>query len=317
MWKYVVRRLLYNVPVYLGIILLVMAALRINDPVYNYLGKNATAEDVANLRSEMGLDQSFAQQYFLFLKNVFTLNFESESWANPGVEVGTMLKEAIVPSLSITLPALCFTTLTSVCIGLVCANYRGRWPDRLLAISAVLGMSISLLVYTILGQYFGAFKLAQLYGGQIFAIEGYEFGLGSWGYYCLLPVMISSIVALGYDARFYRAVMVEETGEDYIVTARAKGATRPKILFVHMLKNALIPITTHIASTIPFLITGSIVLEMYFNIPGMGRGLIQAVTNNDFPVVQTFTAVLAALYIVSNILTDVVYAWVDPRVRLS
>jgi len=317
MWRYVVRRLLYNVPVYLGIILFVMAALRVNDPVYNYLGKNASDEDVANMRSEMGLDQDFYLQYFDFLKNVFTLNFDTESWANPGVEVGVMLKEAIIPSLSITVPALCITTVISVCIGLICSNFRGRWPDRVLAISAVLGMSISLLVYTILGQYFGAFKLSQMFGYQVFAIEGYEFGLGSWAYYCLLPVIISSIVALGYDARFYRAVMVEESSRDYITTATAKGASHGKIMFVHMLKNALIPIITRVVITIPFLITGSFLLERYFGIPGMGNQLLMAVESGDFPIVQSFTAVFAAIYILSNLLTDVLYALVDPRVRLS
>ena len=129
--------------------------------------------------------------------------------------------------------------------------------------------------------------------------------------------MISVIVAMGYDTRFYRAVMVEESSRDYIVTATAKGASQARIMFIHMLKNAMIPIITRVVITIPFLITGSFLLERYFGIPGMGNQLIIAVESSDFPIVQSFTAVFAAVYIASNLLTDVLYALVDPRVRLS
>jgi peptide/nickel transport system permease protein len=202
-------------------------------------------------------------------------------------------------------------------VGLTSAFYRGRLPDRLLVFIAVLGMSVSFLVYIILGQYFGAYKLNQWLGYEVFAIAGYEPGLRNWAHFCLLPVMISVIVAMGYDTRFYRAAMVEETGKDYIVTARAKGAGQVKVMFVHMLKNAMIPIITRVMITIPLLITGSILLEMYFNIPGMGRRLILAINARDFPVIQAFTAVFAAVFIITNILTDVLYALVDPRVRLS
>jgi peptide/nickel transport system permease protein len=186
--------------------------------------------------------------------------------------------------------------------------------------AAVLGMSISLLVYVVMGQYFGAYWTAQQ-GLDVFAISGYEpvheSVPGNWIRYCLLPVIITVILTIGYDTRFYRAVMVEETGRDYIVTARAKGATKPKIMFVHMLKNAMIPIITHVMITLPFLITGSIVMETFFRIPGMGQTLITAINSKDFPLIQAFTAVFAAIFIATNILTDVLYALVDPRVRLG
>ena len=133
----------------------------------------------------------------------------------------------------------------------------------------------------------------------------------------MLPVIIGVIVAMGYDTRFYRAVMVEECSRDYITTALAKGATSKKIMFVHMLKNALIPIITRVMISLPFLIAGSILVEYYFSIPGMGRTMIQAIKSQDFPVVQATVSVFAAFVIVSVILTDVLYAIVDPRVRLS
>ena len=159
--------------------------------------------------------------------------------------------------------------------------------------------------------------MKETWGEYWFAIQGYEPGVLNWFHYILLPVMISVIVAMGYDTRFYRAVMVEETGRDYIVTARSKGATRRKIMFVHMLRNALIPIVTRIMITLPFLITGSILLEMYFGIPGMGKKLITAINEKDLPIIESFTALFAGIFILSNILTDVLYAIVDPRVRLS
>ena len=314
MWAYCVRKLLYNVPVYLAILLLVMGALRVQDPVYGFLGKNATPQDIIVLKEKMGLDKPFLIQYLTFLG---TLDLKTESWIQKGNTVGEILRRSIVPSLSLTLPALLLSTVISVCVAMISAFFRGRTTDKLLVFFAVLGMCISFLVYIILGQYFGAARLNAATGQEIFAIAGYESGIGNWAHYCLLPVLISVVVSMGYDTRFYRAVMVEESQREYITTAQAKGATKLKIMFVHMLKNAMIPIITRVVISLPFLIMGSILLEMYFNIPGMGRELISAVRGGDFPVVQSLTAVFAALYIFTIILTDVLYALVDPRVRLS
>lgn len=317
MWAYIFRRLTYNIPVYLAIVFLVMVALRVNDPIYGFLGKNADEDQYEALEKKFGLDRPLLVQYAKFLGDLSQLDFEAESWDQPGVSVGKMLKSAVWPSLSITVPALIITSIIAIVVGMISAYFRGRFIDRALVFVAVLGMSISFLVYIIMGQYFGAFYLKREYDIDLFAIHGYEPGLSNWAYYCLLPVLINVIVAMGYDTRFYRAVMVEESNRDYITTAQAKGASKAKIMFVHMLKNAMIPIITRIAITLPFLITGSILLEMYFGIPGMGLTLIQAVNSKDFPVIQAFTAVFAALYILVNIMTDVLYALVDPRVTLS
>lgn len=317
MWAYIIRRFLFNIPVFLGIVLLVMAALRVHNPVYGYLGKNPTKEEVKRLEKDMGLDQPFVVQYASFIGRTLTLQFKEESWKQRGITVGELMRSSIGPTLALTIPALFLTTLISISVGLISAYFRGQWIDRLLVFVAVLGMCVSFLVYIILGQYFGAFWIEREYGIRAFAIDGYRSGLINWPYYCLLPVLISVIVGMGYDTRFYRAVMVEESEKDYITTARAKGVSSQRIMFLHMLKNAMIPIVTRISISLPFLITGSILLEMYFGIPGMGRALIMAVQSNDFPVIQAFTAVFAAVYIVTNIMTDVAYALVDPRVRLA
>ncbi len=317
MWTYVLRRILYNVPVYLGILLLLMTALRVNDPVWGYLGKNASEETYLVKKAAMGLDQPFVRQYVDFVGKLATFDFSEESWSQPGLTVGEIIRDSIVPSLSITVPALAFTSLISIVIAIVSSYYRGRLADKVMMLAAVLGMSISFLVYIIFGQYWGAYVLNARIGGELFAVQGYETGAGSWAHYCLLPVLISTIVAMGYDTRFYRAVMVEESNRDYIVTARAKGATKRKIMFAHMLKNAMIPIITRIMITLPFLVMGSLLLEVYFNIPGMGRALFAAITDNDFPVTQTLVAIFAGIFILTIVLTDVLYALVDPRVRLS
>jgi peptide/nickel transport system permease protein len=318
MWNYAARRLLHSVPVFLGILLILMFLLREGaaDPVYAFLGKQASPEDVESLRARMGLDRPFLLQYLRFVGEVLTLDFDQESWGRPGQTVGELLASAIVPTLLLTVPALAITTLISIGLALVSASYRGRLPDRLLMAAAVVGMSISFAVYIVVGQYFGAYRLNAALGFELFAIEGFEASLAGWFKTCTFPVAISVIVATGYDARFYRAALVEECGRDYVTTARAKGASSRRVLFVHVLVNALVPILTRVMITLPFLMMGSVLLEHYFGIPGMGNRLLTAIDDRDFPVIQGFTAVFAAVFIVSNLLTDLLYAAVDPRVRL-
>lgn len=329
MWAFIVRKLVSYIPIYLSTILLLMIALRVNDPVNAYLGKNATPEQVELVRKDLGLDKPFVVQYVQFLGRVVRLDFTEQSWKQPGRTVGDVIKTSVLPSLSITVPNLLITSTLGVLIALTAAYFRGSAIDRILMLLAVIGMAVSFLVYIIFGQFFGAFIPRYLnWPIAPFAIQGYEPWIGwgengfflepgNWVRYCMLPVMIGVVVALGYDTRFYRAVMVEESTRDYITTAVAKGATKPKVMFVHMLKNAMIQVITRVMSTLPFLITGSILLEMFFGIPGMGFQMISAINGADFPVVQAVVAVLAFIFILSVILTDVLYALVDPRVRLS
>ena len=318
MWAFIIRKLIYNIPVYLATVLLMMLLLRVQNPVASQLGKNATKQDYIAKEKELGLDKPFFSQYMLVLKEVFTWNFDRDVWTEKGgITVGEKLATAVPRSLSLTIPALMITTVIAIVVALISAFNRGRWLDRTLVVMAVFGMSISFLVYIIFGQYFGAYLLPKWLGVPVFAIYGYEPGVLAWPYFFALPVIISVIVSMGYDTRFYRAVMVEEIERDYITTARAKGASQSKIMFVHMLRNAMIPIITRVMITLPFLVTGSILLEKFFGIPGMGFVLLNAIDNSDFPVIEGFTAIFAGLFIISNILTDVLYAVFDPRVRLQ
>jgi peptide/nickel transport system permease protein len=325
-WTYILRRTLYNIPVFLAIILLVMAALRVTDPVSAHLGKNASEEQIRLKTEAFGLDDPFYVQYLRFLGQLATFDFGNDRSWDQDLPVGKMILDAVPPSIAVMAPTLVITASIAIIVGLISAFNRGRAPDKLLMFIAVIGMSISVLVYIILGQYFGAYLPQQKYASWPFEVavdasaaggRGFFFVPANWVAYCMLPVIINVVVALGYDTRFYRAVMVEETRKDYIRTARAKGASTYRVMFVHMLKNAMIPIITRIMISLPFVVTGSILVEVYFNIPGMGRTLINAINAKDFPVIQTFTALFAALFIASNILTDVLYALADPRVRLS
>lgn len=334
MWSYTLRRILYNIPIFFGIVLLLMVLLRVNDPVYAQLSKNATQEEIALKRVELGIDRPLLVQFAEFVLPLkwtddgiewsgSILGFSDRSWYREATVVD-IVRPAVMPSMSITVPALFFSTVLSVAVGLVSAANRGRWIDRLLVFVAVIGMSISFLVFIIFGQYYGAFWLTDATGFEVFAVRGYEgYNSAGWNFpkhwmtYCLLPVMISVIVTLGYDTRFYRSVIVEQSTSDYIRTARAKGCPERTVLIKHLLRNAMIPIITRVMITLPFVVVGSLLLEVYFSIPGLGQTLFTHVTNKDFPVTQTIVAVLAIIFIASNILTDVLYALVDPRVRLS
>lgn len=334
MWSYVFRRILYNIPIFLGIIMLLMVLLRVNDPVYAQLSKNATQQQIDLKRAELGIDRPLLVQYVEFLLPIewgeegirysgTILGFSKRSWYREDT-VANVVIPSLAPSLSITVPALMLSTVLSITVGLISAANRGRWLDRLLVFAAVIGMSISFLVFIIFGQYFGAFWLSDRLGFELFAVRGYEgwrpttWNLPlNWTKYCLLPVLISVIVTLGFDTRFYRSVIVEQSTSDYIRTARAKGCPERTVLIKHLLRNAMIPIITRVMITLPFVVVGSLLLEVYFSIPGLGQTLFTHVTNKDFPVTQTIVAVLALLFITSNILTDVLYALVDPRVRLS
>ncbi|MEN0019495.1 MAG: ABC transporter permease [Planctomycetota bacterium] len=332
MWSYVVRRILYNIPIFVVIIVVVMAMLRINDPTFAYLGKNPTPEQIEAKRVELGVDQPFFVQVWDFFASGFGLG--ERSWYAESRTVDAVVLPAILPSLAITLPALALSTTLGVCIGLISAANRGRVLDRALVFLAVIGMSISFLVFIIIGQYFGAYRLSEWLGVEVFAVRGFDLGVGDdvespnvlqhiaaafggWAHYCLLPVLISVVVTLGYDTRFYRSVIVEQSTSDYIRTARAKGASETRVMVKHLLRNALIPIITRVMITLPFVVVGSLLLEIYFSVPGMGQTLLTHMTNKDFPVTQTIVALLAAIFILSNILTDVLYAIVDPRVRLK
>jgi peptide/nickel transport system permease protein len=308
---YVLRRLLLGIPTLLGVTLITFMLLNVfgGDPVATQMGKNTNPADVAARKAEYGLDKPLPMQYLRYLQEIVTLEFGRSFVTRERVSV--IIGQRIGPSLSITIPALILTTLVAVLIALVAAFNRGRFLDRFLMVGAVLGMSISFLVYIVAGQYLLAFKLGW------FQIFGYDSGLLARWQFLALPILVQVIVATGYDVRYYRAAIVEETTRLHVKTALAKGLPKHVVLLKHVLRNSLIPIISRVMISVPFLITGSLLVETYFGIPGLGLTVLDALNAQDYPLIKAITVLVSVLFILGNILTDVLYSWADPRVRLK
>ncbi|MDA3797960.1 MAG: ABC transporter permease subunit [Kiritimatiellae bacterium] len=259
---------------------------------------------IQSLKLRRKILQPFNSRFLQYVVNVLTLDFGTSVVSKQ--KVTDVILEGVGPSLCLAIPIFFGTLFVSVCLALVCAWYRDRLPDRLLVILSTSLMSINYIVWVIAGQYLLAYKL------KLFPIWGFN----SW-YYFVLPVIIGIVCSMGRDIRFYRTIMLDEMYMDYVRTARAKGLPGYMILFKHVLRNALVPILTNVSISIPFLFTGSLLLETYFGIPGLGNASINAINSADIFVVQGIVLVGAMLYVVVNLVTDVMYTVVDPRIRLK
>lgn len=220
--------------------------------------------------------------------------------------VSQVLAQGLLPTLSLSVPILLFGAAFGVILGLLCAASQGGLTDRgVLTVSTVL-MSVNYVVWILLGQFLLGFKW------PAFPIWGYESA-----YYLVLPVLIGMVSSLGSDVRFYRAAILDEVYKPYVRTAVSKGVSRARVLFVHVLRNSLIPIVTYISLSIPYLFTGSLLLESFFGIPGLGSVSINAINSADMSVVRAVVVFGALIYQIVNLLTDIAYGWLDPRVRFA
>ncbi len=310
MSAYIIRRVLYTIPILFGVSLIVFALFHLvgGDPVLQMLGKHATAEQVQELRRELGFDLPKVEQYFVYLKQIFTMDF-GRSYATRQ-QIGEMIMDGIGPSFSLAATGFSVTLVLSLLVAMFSAYYRGQLIDKIVVLVCVAGMSISSLAYILFGQYFLAYKL------NLFPVSGYESGFPYNMPYLMMPVLIWVTVSLGWDVRFFRTSILDETYKDYVRTARAKGLSEKVVFFKHILKNSMIPIITYIVIQIPFLILGSFLLESFFSIPGIGSITIEAITNSDFPVLKAMTTLISILMVIGNLVTDILYTVVDPRVRL-
>ncbi len=262
------------------------------------------ALEIRALKLRKIMENPFDSQLFFYMKQLAHGNFgKSESLKQP---VSTLLKDGVVASLSLTIPIFLIGMVVAITLSLVCAFFRDTWIDRFFVIFSVALMSINYLVYIVAGQYFLSYKMG------LFPVWGYE----SWRY-LILPVTIGIVSMLGANIRFYRSVMLEEMYKDYVRTAFAKGVGKPRVLFVHVLKNAMIPIITNVIIAIPYLYTGSLLLESFFGIPGLGYLGISSILASDIDVVRALVLIGALLFVASNLLTDLCYAAADPRVKLK
>ena len=324
---YIIRRILLAVPTVVGVCLVTFLLFNVfaspDAVARRQLGKNPTEVQVKAWISAHGMDEPmffnlkagkdgrlhpFDSRFWNQMRELLLFQFPESDYLHENV--GDLIKEKIGPSLTITVPAFLLSIIVTLPLALFVAYYRGTYLDKMALFVCVILMSIVILNYIIVGQYL----LAVVF--KYFPIYGYEFGLGAWKF-VLLPIILAVASGLGGGLRFYRTVMLNEVRSDYVRTAMAKGVSEGGILFKHVLKNAMIPILTTTVLSIPFLITGSLLLEMYFGIPGMGNLLLNAINNADYPIIRTLTYVYSLLYIAGSILTDISYTLVDPRVILE
>ena len=310
MTAYIIRRVLYMIPIILGVALLVFLLFSSvgEDPVRVALGQHANQEAIDELRSQWGLDKPLPVQFLDFLRQIATMDLGRSF--NTGERLTDMFAEGVVVSLSLTVFPYFFGMSTNLLIALAIAYFRGSWFDRWSTVFFVAAMSVSYLVYIIGFQYLLAYKW------DLFPINGWAEGWEGIPY-LILPWIIIMFVSSGQDIRMFRTVFLDETKADYVRTAFAKGASEPSVMLNHILKNAMIPILTYSVIGIPFLILGAFLMERFFSLPGVGDILITAINTGDFPVLKSLTILMAIAYSAFNLLTDILYAYVDPRVQLS
>jgi peptide/nickel transport system permease protein len=325
MFAYIIRRSLYALPVLLGVNLITFLLFFVvnspDDVARMHLGaKRVTPEAIEKWKGEHGYDlplvyNSDAQgmdrvtHTIFFDKSIRLFAFDFGS-SDSGRDISADIGQRMWPSLAIALPQFLIGLLVYVSFAMLLVFFRGTYLDVSGVILCVVLMSISALFYIIGGQYVFS-KLMHL-----FPISGYEPGVQAWRF-VVLPVLIGLIGGLGASGRIYRTFFLEEIGKDYVRTARSKGIPELKLLFVHVLRNAMIPILTGVVVVIPTLFMGSLIMESFFGIPGLGSYTIDAIQNQDFAIVRSMVFLGSVLYILGLLLTDISYTVVDPRIRLS
>jgi peptide/nickel transport system permease protein len=310
--RYISRRLLNGILLILGVtfISFLLMVYFGPDKTYELLGKNPTSEQISDVRHALGYDQPFLLRYGSYLKELVTLDLGlSDSNGEP---VSTILIRTLPISIALVLPGFVLGNLLGLALGLLAAWYRGRWLDKLVMSASVVGMSISFLVVIIGLQ----ILLCTPYGLNLFPVRGWQVnGLASYLYYVTVPTLALVLVTLGYNTRFYRAIMVDEIEREHVHTLQAYGAAPTEILFRHVLKNSLIPVLTRIVFSIPFVvISGSLLLESYFGIPGIGLVTFNAITSGDQPILKAVVGLTGILFVLALMINDMLYSIVDPRV---
>jgi peptide/nickel transport system permease protein len=309
---YVIRRIWQMIPTIFGVILLIFFLFNWvgGDPAQVLAGKISNPEQIANIRKQLGVDQPYWYQLWVFIQQVFTFDF-GRSWST-NEEVSRILVTRVGPTLTIMVPVLIIETSLAVTFAMMVAYVRGSLTDRTIMILCTTAMSISFLVYIIVGQWLFGFRLG------IFPVQGWtESFWKNLVTYAPLPIMLAVAVGLAPQLRLYRSFFLDEINQDYVRTARAKGVPERTVMTKHVLRNAMIPILTNIGISLPGVFVGSFLLEVFFSIPGLGREIITAVNRSDFPVIKAVTVYLAVLTMIINLLVDVMYKFVDPRVSFK
>jgi peptide/nickel transport system permease protein len=325
MLRYAIKRIAQLVPATLGILLLTFVLFNVvgGSSAQAILGQHADAATVAAFNARYGYDKplllgplsappgtplrvraarALDSQFFNYCRDILRGDFgESASY---GMRVAEVLKGGVVPSLCITVPILFGGTLLALALAMVAAAFRDRAADGAVLLGSTLCMSVNYVVWILAGQFLLSYKL------RLFPIWGFE-GVA----YIVLPAIIGILSGLGRDVRYFRAVLLDEAGRPYVRAAFSRGLTKRAVFVRHVLPNAMIPIVTYVSLSIPYLFTGSLLLESFFGIPGLGGVSVNAIHSADLAIVRAIVILGALLYQLVNLATDLCYAALDPRVK--
>jgi peptide/nickel transport system permease protein len=313
--SFLIKRLLMVVPTVFGAVTLVFLAIHLapGDPISLYIPPdfpvNATPERIAELRARVGLDRPLHVQYTSFIAGIFRGDLgTSLQHRNP---VAEGLLDRLPNTLQLGVLSLAIAVVLGVTVGVVSAVRRGSWLDNVAMTLALFGVSIpnfwlGMLLMQLVGLHWPILPPSG-FGGSIFTAEGLR--------YALLPAITIGISGAGGLARYTRSSMLDVLNEDYVRTARSKGLSERRVVYKHALRNALIPIITLLGLSFGSMLSGAVIVETVFGWPGLGRYLVTGISNRDFPVVQGVVLVIAVGFVLANLITDVVYAFVDPRIR--
>ena len=325
MLAYLIRRLAYAIPILIGVNLLTFALFFVvntpDDMARMQLGiKRVTPEAIAHWKAERGYDKPLfwnaaaeggkrLSETIFFAKSVRMFVFDFGR-AEDGRDIAEEIKSRMGPSLAIAAPVFLLELAVTISFALLLVLFRATRLDFWGVVLCVVMLSISSLFYIIAGQ----FLISKIW--RLVPISGYQEGVDALRF-LVLPVFIGVIAGIGTNTRWYRTIFIEEGGRDYVRTARAKGLSEAAVLFVHVLRNAMIPILTGVVVVIPMLFMGSLLTESFFGIPGLGSYTIEAISAQDFSVVRVMVFIGSLLYIAGLMLTDISYVLVDPRIRLD
>lgn len=312
MYAYILRRILATIPVMLIVAFIVFSLLYLTpgDPAAVIAGEHATAEDIERIRAGLGLNDPFLLRFGTWILSVMQFNLGTSLLTN--MPVSQMIGQRIEPTLSLMVPTLILAVCIAVPLGVIAAWRAGTKVDHLITVFAVLGFSIPVFVvgYALVWSF--SLKLGWL------PVQGYApVGQGFWRWFqhLILPCLTLSSAYIALITRITRTAVLEVLQQDYIRTAEAKGVGRRAILFVHALKNASVPIITVIGIGVALLIGGAVVTESVFAIPGLGRLTMESIMRRDYPVIQAIVLLFSISYVLVNLLIDILYTFVDPRIR--
>lgn len=305
MSQYIVRRLLQMIPITFGILTLIFALIHLipGDPAIQIAGENASPEDVARVRQELGLDKPIWEQYVIYLNDL--AHGDLGTSFRTGEKVSREILARYPATIQLALGGMVVALLVAFPLGIISAIYRSSWIDNVARFFALVGVSMP-------SFWFGPLLIiAFAIHFQWFPVSGRDEGLRS----LVLPSLTMGLALAAILTRMIRVSLAEELGQLYFTTAGAKGVGRGKAIFVHALRNALIPVVTIIGLQFGSLLTGAIITEQIFSWPGLGRLLITSISTRDYPQVQASILVIALTYIIINFLTDLVYGFIDPRIK--